>query len=149
MSIFTPQPLPVTTTDRMINNIPVTAASNPATLNADRVMNALDKILSGQYRNGEHIWSYLGVLPNDRPSLTSSPAVIIGEKGFNTDFNGVEIYTGPGYGWLVVSGVWDDSTRPHETSPGASDLAPGSKGFNVTSGKYEYWDGSAWKAFLS
>ena len=146
MTYFPEQPLKVIDDDRLVNKIPVVDESIKTTLNANRVMNIVDKIISGGYRFSDHVWSYTSVSPNERPSLTSVPVVKIGERGFNTDFNGLEHYTGATYGWYVTCGVWDTAHRPHETTTGANDLAPGSSGYNVEAETWEYWDGSQWRA---
>jgi hypothetical protein len=73
------------------------------------------------------IWSN-----STRPALPS-----YGLTGYNTDRNGLEIYTPNG--WLVNGGYWTSATRP-------TSVCAGSWGYNSTILSREYWDGSEWNA---
>lgn len=151
MAYFPNKPIKIPDTDRIINRLPVSDESDQTTLNANRVMHLFDKVVSGLTRSSLRVWSYTSIddtvsMTNKRPAVADTPSVRPGEYGYNTDFNGIEVYTGGSYGWLVLQGVWSLSTRPHESSVGSNDLAPGSQGFNTDSLQREYWDGSEWKA---
>ena len=71
-----------------------------------------------------------------RPAAPSA-----GQTGFNTDFKGVETYTGTK--WMIENGTWTTATRPVTTN-----IAPGSKGFNSDTGLGdENWNGIEWVSF--
>lgn len=73
---------------------------------------------------GGNIWSTAS--RPARPSIGLS-------RGYNTDFNGEEVYTA--FGWLVIFGTWTVAGRP-------AGVAAGSQGFNIDSGSREYKFGS-------
>ena len=61
-----------------------------------------------------------------RPALPS-----IGTRGYNTDFDGEEVYTA--FGWYVLNGTWTTAGRP-------TGVIAGSRGFNITIPQQEYLD---------
>jgi len=63
-----------------------------------------------------------------RPARPSYGSTI----GFNTDFNGMEIYTPAG--WFINGGSWTRAGRP-------TGVAVGSWGINTTDNTREYWVG--------
>jgi hypothetical protein len=72
-------------------------------------------------------------------TLTRPEAPVVGDSfGFNTDFDGLEVYTSQG--WLVTNGIWLYTTRP-----ATAGLAPGSKGYNMQIEQFEFWDGREWR----
>lgn len=127
------QILKVDTADRIANKLPV-PVENATTLDANRVMYIVDKILSGQYRSKPASWTTA-----TRPSPVSTPAVQVGEIGYNSDINGMEIYTGPTYKWSIILGIWTLDTVP------LIDIAPGSRGWCVGVGNVVF-DGTDWNA---
>lgn len=82
---------------------------------------------SGSGSMSMNIWNN-----STRPALPS-----YGETGYNTDRNGLEIYTPNG--WLVNGGYWTTATRP-------TSVCEGSWGYNSTISSREYWDGENWNA---
>lgn len=69
-------------------------------------------------------------------STSTRPAMpAFGTFGYNTDFNGTEVYTP--LGWYVINGIWTTAQRP-------TGVVTGSRGFNSTIPSQEYWDGSQW-----
>ena len=113
------------------NKLPV-AVENTYTLDANRVMYLLNRILSGEYRARSMQWNTAG-----RPTAASTPVLVTGEIGFNTDFSGLEMYTGVTYGWQILCGIWTIGNAP------AVNIAPGSRGFCIDVGPQLY-DGSQW-----
>jgi hypothetical protein len=126
------QILKVDSADRIANKLPV-PVENATTLDANRVMYLLDKILSGQYRAMPKQWTTA-----TRPTLSDTPPVQLGESGFNSDNNSSELFTGATYGWLILNGIWttlDDAPT--------ADIAPGSRGFVIGVGSVQF-DGISW-----
>ncbi len=63
----------------------------------------------------------------------------ITQMGTNIDFSGSEVWNGTK--WVILSGLWTTATRPDTT-----DIAKGSKGFNMDEGYgIELWDGDNWR----
>lgn len=62
---------------------------------------------------------------------------LLGAAGFNLDFQGEETYTA--YGWVIKFGFWVTSARP------SVNIAPGTRGWNLTLGAKEYWTGHRWQ----
>ena len=60
--------------------------------------------------------------------------------GFNTDFLSLEIYMGPGDGWVLVGGTW--SANPDTGSP--NNIALGSRGFNIVTEQSYVYNGTEW-----
>jgi len=138
MSIYYPEPLGIPDLDtgvyrRIKNKLPV-SVENANTLDANRVMFLLDCILSGEYRSRPAQWTMA-----TRPTPAGTPAVQNGEIGFNTDINGLEMYTGAVYKWSILFGIWTIDTQP------MTDIAPGSRGFCLGIGPVIF-DGSQWNA---
>lgn len=125
---------PLEITDYPIRNKLPVPIENQFTLDANRVMFLLNRILSGEYRAKPISWTTA-----TRPTPVSTPAVQIGEIGYNTDINGMEIYTGPTYNWSILFGIWTIDNIP------TTDIAPGSRGFCVGIGPVVY-DGTNWNA---
>ena len=114
------------------NKLPV-AVENATSLDANRVMFLLNRILSGEYRARPISWT-----TSTRPTPASTPPVLAGEIGMNTDNSSLEVYTGSTYNWLIFSGIWTDIA-----SAPITDTAPGSRGFVVGMGHISF-DGTSW-----
>ncbi len=121
----------IDTADRITNKYAPSSATDRTLQNANILMEVLDNILDGKYANKEHAGTTA-----QRPATPE-----VGDKRWNTDFTGFEIYTGSTYGWKILDGIWTISTRPDGV---ALSIAPGSRGWNVDIGQEEYWNGSNW-----
>ena len=115
--------------DRIINKYTPTDLNDKSLQNALNLMVVYDNIVDGNYRS-----KLKGGTTAERPA---SPEVR--EIRYNTDINGLEVYTGGTYKWLILCGIWTNATKPITT-----DIAPGSKGFNLDIAQEEWWDNTSW-----
>ena len=124
---------PLSINDYKIQNKLPVAVENSTSLDANRVMFLLNRMLSGEYRARPISWTNA-----TRPTPASTPALLVGEIGFNTDNSSLEVYTGNTYNWLIFSGIWTDIV-----SAPVAYTAPGSRGFVVGMGPISF-DGTSW-----
>lgn len=105
-------------------------------LNANPIMAMLDGILNGEFRQRIYRWTTA-----TRPTLApDGTALGIGEKGYNTDTGGEEIYTTDGiggYGWLTRGGRWTTGNEP-------TGVLSGSEGWNLDIQGKVIYNGSEW-----